>query len=84
MRDIFKYQYNKPKPIIPTVVDPLAVLVLFCPEIVTDGIEVKVNICIQGQRTKGCSVIDFFSPEAKHPNCYLVKNFNVKKIVEEI
>lgn len=81
VKEIFSYQYGKPTPVIPTVIDPLAVLALFCPEAVIDGMAVKVNIHIQGERTKGCSVIDFFSPEAKNPNSYLIKKFDVERVV---
>jgi inosine-uridine nucleoside N-ribohydrolase len=64
----------------PQVVDPLAVLCLFKPEVVTEGLYVKVKIQFKGQRTRGCSIIDYFSPNSKEHNVYLAKSFDVKLI----
>ena len=45
-----------------------------------EGLYVKVKIQYKGQRTRGCSIVDYFSPQAKNNNAYLVKSFNIPLI----
>lgn len=82
VRKVYAYQYNKP--VTPQVCDPLAVLALFHPESIESGINLRMNIQIKGHRTRGCSVIDYFSPLSHHHNCYLIKKFDVEKMIHEI
>lgn len=61
VRKIHEYQYNKP--LTPKVCDPLAIMFLFRPDLVKEGCYVRFRIIIKGHRTRGCSMIDYFSPD---------------------
>ena len=65
----------------PQVVDPLAIIAFFRPDIITRGTYVRLRIQVKGHRTRGCSMIDYFSPKSQEYNSYLVKTFDEEKIV---
>ena len=80
--DLFAYMGEKPHPNPPSYCDPIAVLVLFRPDVCTSGMQVRMKIKVYGKRTRGSSVIDYFEDNHKH-NCYLIKSLDTKVILEE-
>lgn len=69
---MYSYMETKPDPKPPTYCDPLAVLVLFRPDVVVRGLGARVKIETKGARTRGISLVDYFSPESSNHNAYLV------------
>ena len=65
------------------VVDPCAVAVAFCPELVTEYYEKPCFIEVEGKYTKGMVVIDWVgrSMEVKHTS-KIVAALNLRKVVE--
>jgi inosine-uridine nucleoside N-ribohydrolase len=55
------HQHLIKQKIVPPVVDPLAVLALFMPETVEQGLNVNIKIMATGKRTAGMSLINYFS-----------------------
>lgn len=69
------------KTMVPHVIDPLAVFVIFKPDIVTSGVNLRINIEVKGHRTRGCSIVDYFSPKSHQHNIYLINSLDPKAIL---
>ena len=84
VHNVFRYQAEKEKPNPPLLCDPLAVVALFRPKCITSGMNVNIRVELKGHRTRGCTVIDYFGENKDKPNAYLVKNFDLGILREEV
>ena len=83
MKNVYAYMGEKDPPNPPFFCDPLAIMALFRPDCVVAGMNVKINVQLKGSRTRGSTLIDFFGPESRNYNAYLVKEFNCDILIEE-
>lgn len=61
VKDLYTYMSEKPKKNDPLFCDPLAVLALFRPECIVSGMNIQMHVETRGHRTRGCTVVDYFS-----------------------
>ena len=83
IKDLYTYMSQKLNPNPPTYCDPVSVLVLFRPDSVVCGMNVRMEIETKGKRSRGATVIDYFGPERDEWNVFLIKDLDSGVILQE-